>query len=105
MYRSWTDFMGNGTERVPGKMNETDSPVAEEVWNDNGDEPDIAVQEPEDVRLVTADSADSGKRADVYFAEILESTRSHIQILLNEGRVCKGNKPIKPNYKVRAGDV
>ncbi|MBR4908762.1 MAG: RluA family pseudouridine synthase, partial [Acidaminococcaceae bacterium] len=63
------------------------------------------MQESEDVRLVTADSADSGKRADVYFAEILESTRSHIQILLNEGRVSKGNKPIKPNYKIRAGDV
>lgn len=97
--------MGHDTERVSGKMNETDTPVARGTWNDNGDEPDIAMQESEDVRLVTADSADSGKRADVYFAEILESTRSHIQILLNEGRVSKGNKPIKPNYKIRAGDV
>ena len=97
--------MGNGTERVPGKMNETGTPVAEDAWNDTGDEPDIAMQDTDDVRLVSADSADSGKRADVYFAEILESTRSHIQILLNEGRVCKGNKPIKPNYKIKAGDV
>ena len=97
--------MGHDTERVSGKMNETDTHVARGTWNDNGDEPDIAMQESEDVRLVTADSADSGKRADVYFAEILESTRSHIQILLNEGRVSKGNKPIKPNYKIRAGDV
>ncbi|MBO5993756.1 MAG: hypothetical protein J6P76_06500, partial [Acidaminococcaceae bacterium] len=96
--------MGNGAERVSGKMNETGAAVPDDARNDMGDEPDIAAQDTDDLRVVTADSADSGKRADVFFAEILESTRSHVQILLNEGRVCKGNKLIKPNYKIKAGD-
>ena len=97
--------MGNGGERISGKVNKTDAPVAEDVWNDTEDELDIAAQGAEDVRLVTAGAADFGKRADVYLAEILESTRSHIQILLNEGRVSKGNRLIKPNYKIKSGDV
>ena len=97
--------MGNGGERISGKVNKTDAPVAEDVWNDTEDEMDIAAQGAEDVRLVTAGAADFGKRADVYLAEILESTRSHIQILLNEGRVSKGNRLIKPNYKIKSGDV
>ncbi|MEE3454452.1 MAG: hypothetical protein VZQ29_02385, partial [Succiniclasticum sp.] len=94
--------MGNGTERISGQLNETDAPVAGGIWN-AGEEPDIVTQDMEDIREVTAGAADSGKRADVFFAEILESTRSHVQILLNEGRVCKGNKQIKPNYKIKAG--
>ena len=82
--------MGNGRERISGQLNEADAPVAGGVWNDAGEEPDIAMQDSEDIREVTADAADSGKRADVFFAEVLENTRSHVQILLNEGRVCKG---------------
>ena len=97
--------MGNGTERISGQLNETDAPVAGGIRNDAGEEPDFAAQDMEDIREVTADAADSGKRADVFFAEVLENTRSHVQILLNEGRVCKGNKQIKPNYKIKAGDV
>jgi 23S rRNA pseudouridine1911/1915/1917 synthase len=97
--------MGNGAERISGKVNETDIPVAENVWNNTEDEPDIAAQDMEDVRLLTAGADDSGKRADVFLAEILDSTRSHIQIILNEGRVSKGNKLIKPNYKIKAGDI
>lgn len=97
--------MGNATERISGKLNATDAPVADVVRNGMGDEPDITVQDMEEVRSVTAEATDSGKRADVYFADILESTRSHVQILLNEGRVCKGSKLIKPNYKIKAGDV
>ncbi len=98
--------MGHATERISGKLNETEAPAAAIVWNDAGEEPDLAAQDmEEDIRTVTADTADSGKRADVFFADMLESTRSHVQILLNEGRVCKGSKLIKPNYKVKAGDV
>ena len=98
--------MGHATERISGKLNETEAPAAAIVWNDTGEEPDLAAQDmEEDIRTVTADTADSGKRADVFFADMLESTRSHVQILLNEGRVCKGSKLIKPNYKVKAGDV
>jgi len=54
---------------------------------------------------VRAEAEDAGKRADVFFAEKLGNTRSHVQILLNEGRVNKGKKEIKPNYKVKAGEV
>lgn len=98
--------MGHATERISGKLNETEASAAAVVWNDTGEEPDLAAQDiEEDIRTVTADTADSGKRADVFFADMLESTRSHVQILLNEGRVCKGSKLIKPNYKVKAGDV
>ena len=98
--------MGHATERISGKLNETEAPAAAIIWNDTGEEPDLAAQDmEEDIRTVTADIADSGKRADVFFADMLESTRSHVQILLNEGRVCKGSKLIKPNYKVKAGDV
>lgn len=98
--------MGHATERISGKLNETEAPVAAIVWNDTGEEPDLAAQDmEEDIRTVKADTADSGKRADVFFADMLESTRSHVQILLNDGRVCKGSKLIKPNYKVKAGDV
>ena len=97
--------MGNGTERVPGKMKDETVFPEEEVLTDTRDEWEDTTQEPEDVRTVVAEEPDAGKRADVYFAEMLESTRSHVQILLNEGRVCKGNKPVKPNYKIKAGDV
>ena len=83
MCRSRADFMGNGRERISGQLNEADAPVAGGVWNDAGEEPDIAAQDMEDIREVTADAADSGKRADVFFAEVLENTRSHVQILLN----------------------
>ena len=34
--------MGNGGERISGKVNKTDAPVAEDVWNDTEDELDIS---------------------------------------------------------------
>ncbi len=105
MRRSWTDFMGNGTERISGKVKETVIPVAEETWKAGMEDMDDVMPEPEDIRLIKAESTDAGKRADVFFAEVLESTRSHIQILLNEGRVSKETKLIKPNYKIKAGDA
>lgn len=48
---------------------------------------------------------DAGKRADVALAALLEVTRSNMQKLLDEGRVLKGGKIIKANYKVKAGDA
>ena len=50
MRRSRTDFMGNGTERISGQLNETEAPVADGVWNDTGEEPDVAAQDAEDLR-------------------------------------------------------
>ena len=97
--------MGNGTERISGKVKETKVPVAGEVWKAGMEDMDDVMPEPEDIRLITAESTDAGKRADVFFAEVLESTRSHIQILLNEGRVSRETKLIKPNYKIKSGDV
>ena len=41
--------MGNGRERISGQLNEADAPVAGGVWNDAGEEPDIAAQDMEDV--------------------------------------------------------
>ena len=63
-----------------------------------------ALQGADDVRRVIAEAADAGKRADVFFADALEATRSHVQSILNEGYIHKGAKTIKPNYKVKAGD-
>ena len=60
--------MGHATERISGKLNETEAPAAAIVWNDAGEEPDLAAQDmEEDIRTVTADTADFGKRADVFF--------------------------------------
>lgn len=83
--------------------------LIEEVRRDlQPDRPDdIEMEEltdAEDVCCLTATAGDAGKRADVFLAEALESTRSHVQLLLNEGRVVKGSKVIKPNYKIRPGD-
>ena len=96
--------MGHDTERLSGKLNNEMNTFNEEIRNDDRDEWDVIEQETEDIRLVKATKSDSGKRADVFFAEMLESTRSHIQIVLAEGRVSKGNKLIKPNYRIKAGE-
>ena len=95
--------MGHDTERVSGKMKDETVFPEEEVLTDTRDEWEDT-QEPEDVRTVVAEEKDSGKRADVFFAEILESTRSHVQLLLNEGRVSRRDKPVKPNYRIKTGD-
>lgn len=59
--------MGHATERISGKLNETEASAAAIVWNDAGEEPDLAAQDmEEDIRTVMADTADSGKRADVF---------------------------------------
>ncbi len=101
MRRGRADFMGYAAERVLGKMTESYNyiPDAEEWVAEDG-----LLQEPDEICRVTAQAVDAGKRADVYFAEVLDSTRSHIQNVLNEGHIHKGDKQIKPNYKVKAGD-
>ena len=96
--------MGHDAERVSGEIKDETVFPEEEALDDNRDEWEEAEQEPEDVRVLVAEEKDSGKRADVFFAEILESTRSHVQLLLNEGRVSRRDKPVKPNYRIKTGD-
>ena len=95
--------MGHDAERVSGEIKDEAVFPEEETLDDNRDEWEDT-QEPEDVRVLVAEEKDSGKRADVFFAEILESTRSHVQLLLNEGRVSRRDKPVKPNYRIKTGD-
>ena len=96
--------MGHDAERVSGEIKDEAVFPEEEALDENRDEWEEAEQEPEDVRVLVAEEKDSGKRADVFFAEILESTRSHVQLLLNEGRVSRRDKPVKPNYRIKTGD-
>lgn len=46
----------------------------------------------------------SGQRADVGLASLLEVTRSNMQKLLDEGRVSRGGKIIKSNYKLKTNE-
>ena len=54
---------------------------------------------------VTAEAEDAGTRADVFLAAKLGVSRSNMQKLLEDGRVKRGEKIIKANYKVRAGEM
>ena len=54
---------------------------------------------------VTVQEADAGARADVFLAAQLGVSRSNMQKLLDEGRVKRGDKVLKANYKVRAGEI
>lgn len=54
---------------------------------------------------VTAEAEDAGTRADVFLAAKLGVSRSNVQKLLEDGRVKRGEKIIKANYKVRAGEM
>ena len=62
-------------------------------------------QDFEEERTVRVAPEDTGTRVDVWLAGQLGCTRSHVQILLGEGRARKGGKVLKANYKVKAGDV
>ena len=53
----------------------------------------------------TAEAEDAGTRADVFLAAKLGVSRSNMQKLLEDGRVKRGEKIIKANYKVRAGEM
>lgn len=46
----------------------------------------------------------AGQRADVALATLLELTRSNMQRLLTEGRVLRGTKVLKANYKLKPGE-
>ena len=57
------------------------------------------------LEVVTAEVEDAGARIDVCLAAKLGVSRSNMQKLLEEGRVKRGDKVLKANYKVRAGEV
>lgn len=57
------------------------------------------------LETVTAEAEDAGTRADVFLAAKLGASRSNMQKLLEDGRVKRGEKIIKANYKVRAGEM
>lgn len=57
------------------------------------------------LETVTAEAEDAGTRADVFLAAELGVSRSNMQKLLEDGRVKRGEKIIKANYKVRAGEM
>lgn len=57
------------------------------------------------LETVTAEAEDAGTRADVFLAAKLGVSRSNMQKLLEDGRVKRGEKIIKANCKVRAGEM
>ena len=57
------------------------------------------------LETVTAEAEDAGTRADVFLAAKLGVSRSNMQKLLEDGRVKRGEKIIKANYKGRAGEM
>ena len=57
------------------------------------------------LETVTAEAEDAGTRADVFLAAKLGVSRSNMQKLLEDGRVKRGEKIIKANYKVGAGEM
>ena len=57
------------------------------------------------LETVTAEAGDAGTRADVFLAAKLGVSRSNMQKLLEDGRVKRGEKIIKANYKVRADEM
>lgn len=57
------------------------------------------------LETVTAEAEDAGTRADVFLAAKLGVSRSNMQKLLEDGRVKRGEKIIKANYKVRVGEM
>lgn len=57
------------------------------------------------LETVTAETEDTGTRADVFLAAKLGVSRSNMQKLLEDGRGKRGEKIIKANYKVRAGEM
>lgn len=57
------------------------------------------------LETVTAEAEDAGTRADVFLTAKLGVSRSNMQKLLENGRVKRGEKIIKANYKVRAGEM
>ena len=63
---------------------------------------EIGSLEEREQLIITEEQA--GQRADVALAQMLDLTRSNMQKLLEDGRVVKGAKVLKSNYKLKAGD-
>lgn len=61
--------------------------------------------EHDDVRSVTPDLSDIGRRVDSVLAEYLSLTRSAVTRLLENGNVLCGVQTLAKNYKVKDGDV
>ena len=59
----------------------------------------------EEIETIAAAENDVGQRIDVYLAAKLEVSRSNMQKMLDEGRVFRGSKVLKANYKVKLDDV
>lgn len=64
----------------------------------------ITDRNTEEIEKVVVAEADAGQRADIYLAAQLGVSRSNMQKLLDEGRVSRGMKVLKANYKVRPGE-
>ncbi|CAK7033954.1 RluA family pseudouridine synthase [uncultured Phascolarctobacterium sp.] len=64
----------------------------------------ITDRNTEEIEKVVVAEADAGQRADIYLAVQLGVSRSNMQKLLDEGRVIRGTKVLKANYKVRTGE-
>ena len=64
----------------------------------------ITDRNTEEIEKVVVAEADAGQRADIYLAVQLGVSRSNMQMLLDEGRVSRGTKVLKANYKVRTGE-
>lgn len=97
MCRSWNDSMentNNGIKEVLKTATDLQNP-------ENGTE----LEEQDNKEVLTIAEEQAGQRADVGLAVLLDVTRSNMQKLLEEGRVLKGAKVLKSNYKLRAGDV
>ena len=97
--------MGYDTEQSLGKLKAEKQVLPEENLPDGEEYTADGDDSSEEILQFTVADGEVGKRADVYFAGALDSTRSHVQILLNDGRAVKGGKAVKPNYRVKAGDV
>ena len=59
----------------------------------------------EEIETIAVAENDVGQRIDVYLAAKLEVSRSNMQKMLDEGRVFRGSKVLKANYKVKLDDV
>ena len=64
----------------------------------------ITDRNTEEIEKVVVAETDAGQRADIYLAVQLGVSRSNMQKLLDEGRVSRGTKVLKANYKVRTGE-
>ncbi len=76
----------------------------EEDWEDPETEPEVAPAPVERTRI-TADRGQELLRIDKFLMNRIEgATRNKLQQALESGLITVNGQPVKPNYKVRAGD-